>query len=69
MKNEKIKVRLAGIIPMENGFALMHRVGVQNHPIGEYYVFPGGGQEGNETYEEGVLRDTEKRRQLRQSRI
>ena len=57
MKNEKIKVRLAGIIPMENGFALMHRVGVQNHPIGEYYVFPGGGQEGNETYEEGVIRE------------
>ena len=57
MKQEKIKVRLAGIIPMENGFALMHRVGVQNHPIGEYYVFPGGGQEGDETYEEGVIRE------------
>ena len=57
MKNERIKIRLAGIIPMENGFALMHRVGVQNHPIGEYYVFPGGGQEGNETYEEGVIRE------------
>ena len=57
MKNERIKIRLAGIIPIENGFALMHRVGVQNHPIGEYYVFPGGGQEGNETYEEGVIRE------------
>ena len=57
MKNERIKIRLAGIIPMENGFALMHRVGVQNHPIGEYYVFPGGGQEGNETHEEGVIRE------------
>ena len=57
MKNEKIKIRLAGIIPMGNGFALMHRVGVQNHPIGEYYVFPGGGQESNETYEEGVIRE------------
>lgn len=57
MKNEKIKIRLAGIIPMGNGFALMHRVGVQNHPIGEYYVFPGGGQEGNEAQEEGVMRE------------
>lgn len=57
MENEKIKVRLAGIIPMENGFALMHRVGVKNHPIGEYYVFPGGGQEGDETQEEGVIRE------------
>ena len=57
MKNERIKIRLAGIIPMENGFALMHRVGVQNHPIGEYYVFPGGGQEGDETQEEGVIRE------------
>ena len=35
----------------------MQRVGVQNRPIGEYYVFPGGGQEGNETYEEGVIRE------------
>ena len=57
MKNEKIKIRLARIIPMGNGFALMHRVGVQNHPIGEYYVFPGGGQEGNEAQEEGVMRE------------
>ena len=57
MENEKIKIRLAGIIPMGNGFALMHRVGVQKHPIGEYYVFPGGGQEGNEAQEEGVMRE------------
>mgnify|MGYP003320392650 CR=1 FL=1 len=34
-----MRVRLAGIVPMGSGFAFMHRVGVQNHPIGEYYVF------------------------------
>ena len=57
MENEKIRIRLAGIIPMEDGFAFMHRVGVQNHPIGEYYTFPGGGREGEETLEEGTIRE------------
>ena len=51
------RIRLAGIIPMGDGFAFMHRVGVQNHPIGEYYTFPGGGQEGEETLEEGTIRE------------
>ena len=35
-RNKKMRVRLAGIIPMKDGFAFMHRVGVQNHPIGDY---------------------------------
>lgn len=52
------RMRLAGIIPMEGGFALMHRKDVKKNPdIQEYYVFPGGGQEGNETFEEGTLRE------------
>ena len=54
---ENIRVRLAGVVPMGDGFAFMHRIGVQNHPVGEYYVFPGGGQEGNETPEEGAIRE------------
>ena len=57
MGNKEFRVRVAGIIPMENGFALMHRVGVQNHPIGDYYTFAGGGQEGEETLEEGTIRE------------
>ena len=52
-----MRIRLAGIVPIEDGFAFMHRVGVQNHPIGEYYTFPGGGQEGEETLEEGTIRE------------
>lgn len=52
-----MRVRLAGIIPMDDGFAFMHRVGVQNHPIGDYYTFPGGGQEPGETLEEGTKRE------------
>ena len=52
-----MRVRLAGIIPMGDGFAFMHRVGVQNHPIGDYYTFPGGGQEPGETLEEGTKRE------------
>ena len=52
------RIRLAGIIPMGNGFALMHRKDVMKNPDRqEYYVFPGGGREGEETYEEGRLRE------------
>lgn len=52
------RIRLAGIIPMEDGFALMHRKDVLKNPDQtEYYVFSGGGQEENETYEEGTLRE------------
>ena len=53
----KERIRLAGIVPIENGFAFMHRVGVKNHPIGDYYTFPGGGKEENETFEDGVKRE------------
>lgn len=51
------RIRLAGIVPIEDGFAFMHRVGVKNHPIGDYYTFPGGGMEEGETFEEGVKRE------------
>ena len=52
------RIRLAGIIPMGEGFALMHRKDVLKNPnINEYYVFPGGGQGGNETFEEGTIRE------------
>lgn len=51
------RIRLAGIVPIEDGFAFMHRVGVKNHPIGDYYTFPGGGREGNENFEDGVKRE------------
>lgn len=52
------RIRLAGIIPMEDGFTLMHRKDVLKNPnMREYYVFPGGGQEENETFEEGTLRE------------
>lgn len=59
MDKKEFRIRLAGIIPMDDGFAFMHRVGVQNHPIGDYYTFPGGGQEGNETLEQGTIREIE----------
>ena len=52
-----MRIRLAGIVPIGDGFAFMHRVGVQNHPIGDYYTFPGGGQEAGETLEEGTKRE------------
>ena len=56
------RIRVAGLVEMENGYALMHRMNVKkkensNAPYGEYYVFPGGGLEENETFEEGVKRE------------
>ena len=51
------RIRVAGIIPMENGYALMHRENVKNHPIGNYYTIPGGGLEKGETIEEGTIRE------------
>ena len=50
-------IRVAGIIPMENGFAFMHRQNVKNHPIGNYYTFLGGHLEEGETLEEGTIRE------------
>lgn len=52
------RTRLAGIIPMKDGFALMHRKDVLKNPtLQEYYVFSGGGREGDETFEEGTIRE------------
>ena len=52
------RIRVAGIIPMNDGFALMHRVGVKKREdIQNYYAFPGGGLEENETLEEGTIRE------------
>lgn len=53
------RVRLAGIIQFEDGFAFMHRTNVQNKTPSDYYTFPGGGLEENETLEEGTKREIE----------
>lgn len=52
-----MRIRVAGIIPMENGFALMHRTGNKVSGILDYHVFPGGGLEEGETLEEGTARE------------
>ena len=52
------RIRVAGIVPMEDGFAFMHRVGVMKRKdYQEYYTFPGGGLEEGETPEEGTVRE------------
>lgn len=52
------RVRVAGIIPMEEGFAFMHRTGVvKRKDYQDYYTFPGGGLEEGETPEEGTVRE------------
>lgn len=57
------RIRVAGIVEMDGGFALMHRLDVKptpntNRPYGEYYVFPGGGlEEEDKSFEEAVKRE------------
>lgn len=52
-----MRIRVAGIIKLNDGYALMHRKDVKNRPMSEYYVFPGGGLEEGETLEECVVRE------------
>lgn len=52
------RTRVAGIVPMNGGFAFMHRVNVKNREdYQDYYTFPGGGLEEGETPEEGTIRE------------
>lgn len=53
-----MRTRVAGIIPMNDGFVFMHRKNVKrNKDYQEYYTFPGGRLEEGETLEEGVIRE------------
>ena len=57
-KINQLTVRVAGIVPMNGGFVLMHRKNViRNKDYQEYYTFPGGHLEEGETLEEGVIRE------------
>ena len=57
------RVRCAGLVRIDGKIALMHRTNVQmtpgepNKPYGEYYVFPGGGLEGEESMFEATERE------------
>lgn len=57
------RIRVAALIEMNNGYALMHRLDAKkkensNQPYGEYYVFPGGGVEPDDrSLEEAVKRE------------
>ena len=58
MIKDKIRIRVAGIVPINNGFVFMHRKNVKrNRDYQEYYTFPGGGLEEGETLAEGVIRE------------
>lgn len=57
------RIRVAALIEMNGGYALMHRLDVKkkensNQPYGEYYVFPGGGvEEDDKSLEDAVKRE------------
>ena len=52
------RTRVAGIIFMKDGIALMHRTNVKKRKdYQDYYTFPGGGLEEGETEEEGTIRE------------
>lgn len=52
------RTRVAGIIFINDGIALMHRKDVKKRKdYQEYYTFPGGGLEEGESLEEGVIRE------------
>ncbi len=54
----KERIRVAGIVKINDGYALMHRKNViKRKDFQEYYTFPGGGLEEGETLEEGVTRE------------
>ena len=60
---ELTRIRCAGLVKIDGKFGLMHRTNVQksvddpNKPYGEYYVFPGGGLEGEESMFEATERE------------
>ena len=57
-ETNKLAIRVAGIVQMNDGFVLMHRKNViRNKDYQEYYTFPGGHLEEGETLEEGVIRE------------
>jgi len=57
------RIRCAGLVKIDGKFAFMHRTNVEpskietNRPSGEYYVFPGGGLEGEESMFEATERE------------
>lgn len=54
----KEKIRVAGIVKINDGYAFMHRKNViKRKDFQEYYAFPGGGLEEGETLEDGVIRE------------
>ena len=57
------RIRCAGLVKINGKFAFMHRTNVKpsktdpNKPSGEYYDFPGGGLEGEESMYEATERE------------
>ncbi|MBQ8451780.1 MAG: NUDIX domain-containing protein [Clostridia bacterium] len=52
-----MRVSARAVIKENGKVLLMHRIVVKNGEKREYYVLPGGGQEGNETLEQTVVRE------------
>lgn len=52
-----MRTSVRAIIPFKEGLILIHRVREENGQVLDYYVFPGGGLEENESFEECLIRE------------
>jgi mutator protein MutT len=52
-----MRTSIRAVIPYKDGLILIHRIRKENEEIKDYYVFPGGGIEENETPEECIIRE------------
>lgn len=52
-----MRTSIRAIIPFNEGLILIHRIRKENGSLFDYYVFPGGGLEENEGFEECLVRE------------
>lgn len=52
-----MRTSVRAIIPFKEGLILIHRVRKENGQVLDYYVFPGGGLEEDESFEECLVRE------------
>jgi 8-oxo-dGTP pyrophosphatase MutT (NUDIX family) len=52
-----MRTSIRSVIPFNKGLILIHRIRKENETLLDYYVFPGGGLEENESIDECLIRE------------